>query len=346
MMIFTGLIAGTLLGFVLQRGGLCFHSMFASAGRGDTRLLRGWLLGVGIGSVLLSLLYLSSAYGGLNEGLAFRPVRNILGGLLIGVGMAVARSCASGLFYKLGTGMLGAGAGIAGWILGEYAASRISYDGFLGTTALGGGEEGTFAGVLGLPRLVVSIIVLVLAISVCRLLVRRKRADLDSDSQTDSGAYDSSQPDHRWGWQRTGVALGVVLVLGWVLAGAGGAGYGPSTVGATASVVAGSPNWWLIAFLAGLVPGGNLGARVSGDLRVRGEQPVRYAQLAAGGVLLGAGGWIGGGCNLGHGLSGVAQLNVASWVAVLAMALGVIVSRRLLDARRTGARGSRESMAR
>lgn len=337
LMLLTGLVAGILLGFVLQRGGLCFHSMFASAGRGDTRLLRGWLLGVGIGSVGLSLLYLSSAYGGLNEGLAFRPVRNILGGLIIGIGMAVARSCASGLFYKLGTGMLGAGVGIVAWILGEYLASRISYTGFVGTTALGGGEQATFAGVLGLPRLVTSIILLVLAIGVC-LLLRRGRADLDSDPPAGSGAYDSTQPDHRWSWQRTGVALGVVLVLGWVLAGIGGAGYGPSTVGATASVVVGSPSWWLIAFLVGLVPGGNLGARVSGDLWVRGEQPVRYGQLAAGGVLLGAGGWIGGGCNIGHGLSGVAQLNVASWVAVAAMAIGVIVTRRLLDARRPGAR--------
>ncbi len=338
LMLLTGLVAGILLGFVLQRGGLCFHSMFAGAGRGDTRLLRGWLLGVGIGSVGLSLLYLSSAYGGLNEGLAFRPVRNIVGGLIIGIGMAVARSCASGLFYKLGTGMLGAGVGIVGWILGEYLASRISYTGFVATTTLGGGEEGTFAGVLGLPRLVTSIILLVLVVGLCLLLLRLERTELDRDAGTDHGVYDSTQPDRRWGWQRTGAALGVVLVLGWVLAGAGGAGYGPSTVGATVSTVAGSPSWWLIAFLVGLVPGGHLGARVGGEVWVRGEQSVRYAQLATGGVLLGAGGWIAGGCNIGHGLSGVAQLDVASWVAVAAMAAGVIVTRRLLDARRPGTR--------
>ena len=43
------------MGYVLQRGQLCFHSMFAEAWscRG---LLRGWLLGVAIAPVGLSLL--------------------------------------------------------------------------------------------------------------------------------------------------------------------------------------------------------------------------------------------------------------------------------------------------
>jgi uncharacterized protein len=50
---------------------------------------------------------------------------------------------------------------------------------------------------------------------------------------------------------------------------------------------------------------------------------VRYGQLAAGGFLMGAGGWIAGGCNLGPGLSGTAQLNVSSWVVLAAMPAGV-----------------------
>ncbi len=73
--------------------------------------------------------------------------------------------------------------------------------------------------------------------------------------------------------------------------------------------------------------GGTLSARTAGGLWLRGEEPVRYLQLAAGGLLLGAGGWIAGGCNLGHGLSGVAQLNVSSFVVVTAMVAGVWVAR-------------------
>ncbi len=324
LMLITGVLAGAALGFVLQRSGLCFHSMFATAWTGSTRLLRGWLLGVAIAAVGLSLLYASSAFDQLNEGLAFRPVGNIVGGLLIGAGMAVGRTCASGLFYKLGAGMLGSVVGIAGWIAGELVATRIDVP---GPTVLDGGTEGTITGVLGVPRLPGAVLLLIAVVAICRVLVKREGRG------SARGAFDDSQPTNTWTWPRTGVALGAVVILGWVLAGAGDASFGPSTVGASASIEAGNPMWWLIAFLLGLVPGAHVAARRTGDWRPRGETPVRYGQLAVGGFLLGAGGWIAGGCNLGHGLSGAAQLNVASWVAVAAMAVGVGLTRRLLDSR-------------
>ncbi len=324
LMLITGLVAGAALGYVLQRSGLCFHSMFASTWSGSTRLLRGWLLAVAVAAVGLSLLYASSAFDGLNEGLAFRPVRNVVGGLMIGVGMAVGRTCASGLFYKLGAGMLGSVVGIAGWIAGELVATRVDVP---GPTVLGGGTDGTITGVLGVPRLAGAVVLLVVVVVLTRWLATRERRS------TSPGAFDGSQPTRTWSWPVVGGALGVVVVVGWVLAGASDASFGPSTVGASASVQAGSPMWWLIAFLLGLVPGAHVAARRTGDWRPRGETPVRYGQLAVGGFLLGAGGFVAGGCNLGHGLSGTAQLNVASWVAVAAMAVGVGVTRRVLDRR-------------
>jgi hypothetical protein len=324
LLLLTGLLAGAALGYVLQRSGLCFHSMFASAWGGSTRLLRGWLLAVAIAAVGLSLLYTVPAADGLNQGLAFRPVRNVVGGLMIGVGMAIGRTCASGLFYKLGAGMLGSIVGIAGWIGGELVATRVDVP---GPTVLGGGADGTITGVLGIPRLAGALVLLVVAVLLTRHLAAREGRGAPP------GAFDSSQPTNTWPWPLVGVALGLAVVAGWILAGAGGATFGPSTVGASASVQAGDPMWWLIAFLLGLVPGSHLAARQTGDWRPRGETPVRYGQLAVGGFLLGAGGFVAGGCNLGHGLSGAAQLNVASWVAVAAMAVGVGVTRRLLDRR-------------
>jgi len=63
--------------------------------------------------------------GTLDRGLSFAPVGNIAGGLLIGLDMVVARSCVSGLFFKLGAAMLGATIGLAGWAVGELAARRV-----------------------------------------------------------------------------------------------------------------------------------------------------------------------------------------------------------------------------
>lgn len=217
------------------------------------------------------------------------------------------------MFYKLGSGMLGALVGLAGWAAGELLARQLTVP---GSTVLPGGEAATLPGVLGLPRLLVAALLLT---SVAVALWRRPGRET---------------PDHdwQWGWRRLGIGLGVVITAGWALAALGGSSFGPSSVGAVASVAGGSPNYWLITFLLGIVAGGALSAHTAGGFWLRGEEPVRYLQLAAGGLLLGAGGWIAGGCNLGHGLSGVAQLNVSSLVVVAAMVGGVWAAR--LSARR------------
>lgn len=307
--VLTGGLAGLALGFVLQRGQLCFHSTFAGVYGGRWMLVRAWLLGVALASVGLALLFGTPLGDGLDRGLPFTPGANVAGGLLVGIGMVVAASCVSGLFYKLGEGMLGAVVGLAGWAAGELLARALVPP--LGPTLLPPGDAATVPGVLGLPRPLVAVVFLAV---VCGLLWRTRRRD---------------RPERpgQWAGARLGVALGAATVAGWVLASLGGSPFGPSSVGAATSVAVGAPNWWLLAFLLGIVAGGTVGARVAGQVRVRGEHPVRYGRLATGGALLGAGGWIGGGCNLGHGLSGVAQLNVSSWVVVASIVAGIGLAR-------------------
>lgn len=304
----TGGLAGLAMGYVLQRGQLCFHAMLDGALGGRRDLLRAWLLGVAIAAVGLSALFATGLGGGLDRGLQFAPVGNVAGGLLLGLGMVVARSCVSGLFFKLGAGMLGATIGLAGWAAGELAGRTLTVP---GPVLLPPGDQATIPGVLGLPRAVVAVVFLG---AVAAVLWRSRPGE---------------RPEHSWQWRWPvlGVALGVATVAGWTLAAFGGSPFGPSSVGAVTSIAAGTPNWWLITFLVGIVAGAAIAARSAGGFRIRGEQPVRYAQLAAGGVLLGAGGWIAGGCNLGHGLSGVAQLNVSSWIVVAAIAAGVWMGR-------------------
>jgi len=52
----TGGVAGVGMGYVLQRGLLCFHSMFSRAQQGRFLLFRAWLLAVAIAAVGLSAL--------------------------------------------------------------------------------------------------------------------------------------------------------------------------------------------------------------------------------------------------------------------------------------------------
>ncbi|MGI8936666.1 MAG: YeeE/YedE thiosulfate transporter family protein [Iamia sp.] len=318
-LLITGALSGLALGYVLQRTDLCFHSAWRGLFEGRYHLVKIWILGVALASVGLSVIYASDQWPQLNQGLGFRPQGNVLGGLTIGVGMVVAASCASGLFYKLGSGMLGAGVGLAAWFVGDVAGSRlfVGRDGGLdlrgSVTELDAGPlKGgpTIPDVLGIDRGIVSVVFLVV---VAAVLARSRR-------RTGARA--------QWSWWVGGAALGVATIAAWALAGIGDAPFGPSTVGAPASLVnGGAVNTWLVAFLVALIAGAVGAAAASKTLWVRGESPSRYVGLVAGGLLLGIGGQIGGGCNLGHGLSGAAQLNVSSWATVAAIVAGIAGAR-------------------
>lgn len=305
--ILTGLLAGAALGAAMQRSGFCTHAAYITAGRGDTGLMKTWAMAVAVGAVGLTLLFGLPGTDDLNRGLAFRPVSTIGGGLVVGLGLVVAASCIGGLFWKFGTGMLGAGVGLTGWVVGELLARQIDLP---GPTLLGGGTDSTWPGVLNLPRWLVVVAVVAAA------LIWAGRP----------GQRSGSEPEHSRRPRRDGLAIGAALTAAWALAAVGDARFGPSSVGAVSSVADGDPAWWLIASLVGLIIGGFVAAKSRGEIWVRGESRPRYLGLGVGGVLLGAGGWWGGGCTLGHGLSGLAQLNVASVVSVAAMGLGVALA--------------------
>ena len=299
-----GVLAGLVFGYVLQRGQLCFHAAFRGLVERRTALFKAWLLGAATTAVGLAALEALGPWS-MSASLSLRPVHNIVGGVVFGVGMAVAASCVSGLFYKLGAGMAGALVGLVGWGLGELAADLVTLP---GPRLLE--ERETLPTLLGLPRGVVAVVVLVAVVAALSRTARQR-------------------PAHawQWAWPLAGVSLGVAATLSWVAAGASGAGFGASTSGAVASVAGGSPSWWRIAFLLALIPGATAAARTAGGWWLRGEIPMRYAQLATGGALMGAGARWAGGCNLGHALSGVGQLNLSSVLVVGSMITGVAVTR-------------------
>jgi len=115
----------------------------------------------------------------------------------------------------------------------------------------------------------------------------------------------------------------------WLLAVGGGANYtyGTSRIPSTliTELTEGGQDWvwWFAIGLVSLVPGAFLAAKTSGTLWIRGETMRRYAELAAGGLVMGIGAGIAGGCNLGHGLVGVPLLSMGSITTVVSMAIGV-----------------------
>jgi len=151
------------------------------------------------------------------------------------------------------------------------------------------------------------------------------------------------QPYH---WAAAGVAIGAItLLLLWVTNQRLGISTGYENLCGLVvkapyfrrSEIRGS-NGWRLPFLGGLVLGGFLSAALSGgfapfwDLgmfdRVIGWGPAgKLAWMFVGGLFIGFGTRMAGGCTSGHGIFGVSNLERASFEATLAfMAAGIVTS--------------------
>lgn len=320
MSIALAIVAGASLGYVLERGDLCFHSTLRGLFKKPQQLdlFRAYILAM---IIIMPIVYALRA-GGLIDPwippLAWQA--NIFGGLIFGIGMVVAASCITGLFYKLGHGMLGTLVGLATWALGDILVYRGPLSGL--RAALTASES-----MLTADQLFGSASWIALAGLGLVAVFWLWRAPKETRLTQSDGKL--------WGWFPLGIAVGLVISLSWLLAKAGGSNYPYGTSHVPTSIfntligegTDGSP--WIPIALISMIFGAFIAALRAKTLWVRGESVKRYIQLGAGGFLMGIGAAFAGGCNLGHSLVGVPLLSMGSIVTTLAMGAGVFLADRL-----------------
>jgi len=92
---------------------MCFHSTVKNSLHGRFLLARGRGLGVALASVGLALLFLLPGTNGLNQGLSFRPIANVVGGL-VSLGVVITAGWAALGGSNFGPSSVGAVASVAG----------------------------------------------------------------------------------------------------------------------------------------------------------------------------------------------------------------------------------------
>jgi uncharacterized membrane protein YedE/YeeE len=314
-----GLAAGRAAGAVMTRWGLCFNrALRRAAYERSPTLLRAFALAVGVQLLLLPLLIAvgvgvveRSADGG---GPALLPVAQLAGGLVFGAGMALAGGCITGMLWKAGSGALALAVAIAGFAVGELLI-RGPGDGLIERLDdASRPAEQALPGLLGAGYTPVALAAG--AVVLAALLARRRDGLIG------------------------GVALGAVAAAAWLAADAAGYGYGLGFVGAAdgtrAALEAGSALPFQLWLAAGVVAGG----AALGEWRLRLPDLARSTRAGAGGLLMGVGGSLAHGCNIGHGLTGLSLLSLGSLLATASMAAGALLTWRLVLASRPALRGS------
>ena len=319
MAIILAIAAGVGIGYIFERGDFCFHSTWRGFVRHPRQLdlFRAYLLTL---LVSIPLVQGMIALGWIEPWIPpFAWQASIVGGLIFGVGMVVGASCITGLFYKLGHGMLGVLVGLAAWSVGDVLVYlgplKPLREALYGSLLAVNGQSATITNLFGLAGVV---LLVVLGVGTAVYLYRSPR----------------NNRDKLWGWLTLGLAAGLFTSLAWLLARAGGSSYTFGTSGVPSGVVTAilgqstGGSLWIPLALISIIPGAFVAAKRAGTLWVRGETPRRYAELAIGGLLMGVGAGIAGGCNLGHSLVGVPLLSLGSITSTLAMAAGVFLADR------------------
>lgn len=319
MTILLAVVAGSVLGFVLARADFCFHStwrrLFGSDP--DARLAWAYAVLIVLSIPIVQLLLRANVIDPYIP--PFAPLAAIGGGLTFGLGMVIAQTCVSGMFYKAGMGMVGMIVAIASWAIGDIITWRGPLQG-LRTSMNDGARTWTLG---DLPWwgsvLLVGWIVLVVAMAWRRSRVHGGAALLRRDSVV------------------IGVATAAALAVGWLLVAAHGGDYSFGTAGVPSQLYGEATggdggSLWIPIALVSLTLGAVVATRFGATMWVRGETGTRYLQLAGGGLVMGVGAAIAGGCNLGHGMVGVSLLSIGSLVTTAAIIAGVWIGHRVVSA--------------
>ena len=307
-----GLLAGVLTGAVMTRWGLCFNrAVRRAAFERQPLVLRAFVIAVAVQLLLLPVLIAAgvgplerSAHAG---GPALLPFAQAVGGLVFGAGMALAGGCITGMLWKAGAGAVALALAIAGFAVGELL---IRGPGEEVIRSLDDGSRPTERALPGLLGFDYEPLALTLGVLALVALLARRRDGLAA-----------------------GAALGLVAAGAWIAADAAGYGYGLGFVGAAdgtrAALDAGTALPFQLWLAAGVVAGGAL----VGLRALRLPDAARAGRAVAGGVLMGVGGNVAHGCNIGHGVTGVPLLSLGSLLAIGSMAAAALATWRLIAGR-------------
>ncbi len=328
-----GLVTGVIFGVAAQRSRFCLRAAtveFARARMGPS--VSVWLLTFSTALVWVQGAQLSGLMDSTEARIMAVPGSwsgAILGGLVFGIGMVLARGCSGRLLVLASTGNLRSV--VSGLIFAVIA--QMSLSGILSplrnqlaalwTTS--GGRNMDLLTTLGLPQ--AGGLIIGLAIALLALVLSRR---------------------NRIGAGRLVFASGVgfAVAVGWILTYAlSRVAFDPMQV---ESVTFTGPSARTLMFFlerggvmqfdVGLVPGVVLGAFaaawLTGELRLQGfDGTAAMRRSMIGGAMMGFGGMLAGGCAIGNGVTGASIFTGTSWAALFFMWMGAMATDFLLDQR-------------
>ena len=326
-MILTGLLLGAALGYVLQRSRFCvtgaFRDLYLAR---STRYFTPFLLAIAIQAVGVAAL---TGVGVIApEPASFAPLAVIGGGLLFGVGIIMAGGCATGTYYRAGEGLIGSWVALIFYALFAAVMKYGPLGGFTEAARSRTVGDTTIQETLGVsvwvPTILFSALVAVLVVRQVRKNAGKKAVRLPA-RRTGVGHY---LADVAWSPWVGGVLLGLIAIAAWLLSTAAGRNGGLGITTPSAKIVTFLSTGditlvdWSVMLVLGILVGSFAAAKLSGEFRWRVPDAQTMLRSAGGGVAMGVGAALAGGCTIGNSLVETSLFSYQGWVSLVAIMLG------------------------
>ena len=328
-MIVTGLAVGAVLGIVMQRGRFCVTGMLR-----DIFLQRSWRTFVGLLIVIavhaVGIAALTSAGIITPTYDNFAPLAVIVGAFIFGFGIILSGGCASGTWYRSGEGLVGSWIALATYALSTAAMKTGIFSDFTAVMTAWETDLTTLPALFGVS-------VWWFVVPFAALTAYLTRYFLIQESKRPKIARLGNQP----AWKRplhvytAGALIGLIGVIAWPLSAAAGRNSGLGITTPTAHtlqyITTGDDSYlnWGVMLVLGILVGSFIGAKSSGEFRVRVSDATTSVRAVAGGTLMGVGASLAGGCTVGNGMVQTSLFSFQGWIALLFIAIGVGVAAKI-----------------
>ncbi|OOF45862.1 YeeE/YedE family protein [Rodentibacter trehalosifermentans] len=316
---FTGLLVGIAFGILLQRTQFCFVSGFRRLlFEKNFQFLTALFIAVSVQSVGFFTL---AEFDLLTIPQTPLPIfATVVGGLLFGVGMVLSNCCGSGAWFRSAEGALGSFLALVAFAITLASTQSGSLHHFIRRwTQQSPPWDNIYLTLAISPWWLVGILVFFTLI----LFFRREKF-----SRAENLSFFNRTFKSDWNPYLGGLLMGGLGVLAWYLSAQTGRNYGYGIAVPSANVVQylviGQQRYlnWGSLFVLGIPLGAFIMAKLSGDFQLRMPEPKEALRRIAGGVTMGFGAALAGGCTVTNALVATAYFSWQGWLATGCILMG------------------------
>ncbi|MEX5915235.1 YeeE/YedE family protein [Staphylococcus ureilyticus] len=327
-LVISGLIVGGLLGFVMQRTRFClaggFRDMYIQK---SNKMFYALLIAISVQSIGL-LVLTSTGLVQIPES-TYPIIGTVIGSFIFGIGIILAGGCATGTWYRAGEGLIGS------WIaLIAYAFTSAATKFGLLLPLMDGINKPTnvntsMAQTTGIPTWIwVTLLTMITLIFVVKTLRKPKpKIAVPKLKQKFTGIryYLFEKKYHPF---VAAIAVGLIALLAWPVSESTGRMYGLGITTPSANIVqffvTGDVQLldWGVFLVLGNFAGSYIAAKGAREFKWRLPDKKTIRNSVIGGVCMGFGASVAGGCSIGNGLVETATMSWKGWIALASMILG------------------------